>query len=177
MSLLKKLLGLASEAQSNASGSAGDTETVRRIVGELESMEPQRARFLGAFAYVMGRVAHADLDISQEETRKMEQIVRELGHVPEDQAVLVVQIAKSQNRLFGGTESYLVTREFKQIATPEQCRELLDCLFAVSAADESISTTEENQIRQIASELGFSHQQYVSIRAAYSDKRAVLKDG
>ena len=78
----------------------------------------------------------------------------QLGHLPEDQAILVVQIAKSQNQLFGGTENFLVTREFRDMASREQRLELLDCLFAVSAADDSISTVEENQIRQISSELG-----------------------
>jgi uncharacterized tellurite resistance protein B-like protein len=105
----------------------------------------------------------------------MEEIVRKLGHLPEHQALLVVQIAKSQNRLFGGTEGYLVTREFKEISTPEQRGELLDCLFAVSAADDSISAQEENLVRQIASELGFTHQQYVVARSAYSNKREVLR--
>ena len=47
-------------------------------------------------------------------------------------------------QLAGGTENFLVTREFKEIATREQCRELLDCLFAVSAADDSISGVEED---------------------------------
>jgi len=176
MSILQKLLGLAQQSTpKEPAGGGGDTDTVRRIVGELESMEPERARYLGAFAYIMGRVAHADLDISEAETRKMEEIVRKLGHLPEHQALLVVQIAKSQNRLFGGTEGYLVTREFKEISTSEQRAELLDCLFAVSAADDSISAQEENLVRQIASELGFTHQQYVLARSAYSDKREVLR--
>jgi uncharacterized tellurite resistance protein B-like protein len=105
----------------------------------------------------------------------MEEIVHSLGHLPEDQSVLVVQIAKSQNRLFGGTENFLVTREFLEISSAEQRQELLDCLFAVSAADESISGVEEAQIRQIASELGFSHRDYVEARSAYSEHREVLK--
>ncbi len=154
---------------------SGDTETVRRIVGELEALEPEKARFIAAFAYILGRVAHADQHISEAETREMEAIVRRLGHLPEDQAVLVVQIAKSQNRLFGHTENYLVTREFAEIATQEQRTELLDCLFAVSAADDSISGSEEAQIRQIASELGFSHREFVLARRHYSDHREVMK--
>jgi len=133
------------------------------------------ARFVAAFAYILGRVAHADLHISEEETRKMEEIVHSLGHLPEDQSVLVVQIAKSQNRLFGGTENYLVTREFMEISRPEQRQELLDCLFAVSASDDSISGVEEAQIRQIASELGFSHRDFVTARSAYNQHREVLK--
>ena len=105
----------------------------------------------------------------------MEEVIRRLGHLPEEQAVLVVQIAKSQNRLFGHTENFLVTREFVQVSTLEQRQELLDCLFAVSAADESITSAEEAQIRQIASELGFSHRQFVEARKLYSQHREVLK--
>jgi uncharacterized tellurite resistance protein B-like protein len=149
--------------------------SVRRIVAELEAMDPSEARYLAAFAYVLGRVANADLDISREETAAMEEIVSRLGGLSEEQAVLVVQIAKSQNRLLGGTENFLVTREFREIATAEQRAELLDCLFAVSAADESISTAEERQIRQIASELGFGHREFVEAMRRYSEHRAVLK--
>lgn len=172
MSILKSL-GFGSG--SDRSPQAGDTETVRRIVGELESLEPERARYIAAFAYILGRVANADRDISAEETAAMEAIVQRMGHLPEDQAILVVQMAKSQNRLVGGTENFLVTREFKEMSTGEQRTELLDCLLGVSAADDSISGSEDAQLRQIASELGFSHRQFVTARAKYSDKREVLK--
>jgi uncharacterized tellurite resistance protein B-like protein len=154
---------------------AGDTETVRKIVARLEALPPERARFIAAFAYILGRVAHADHHFSDDETRAMEAIVREFGELPEEQAVLVVQIAKSQNRLFGGTENFLVTREFREISTAEERRHLLDCMFAVSAADDSISAAEESQIRQIASELGFTHREYVDARLGWSEKREVMR--
>ena len=73
---------------------AGATATVRKIVRALEEMEPDRARYVAAFAYLLGRVAHADLEISDDETRKMEDLVRRFGDLPEAQAVLVVEIAK-----------------------------------------------------------------------------------
>jgi uncharacterized tellurite resistance protein B-like protein len=153
----------------------GDTETVRKIVRELETLEPETARYLAAFAFILARVAHADLEITEEETRRMEQILLGLGHLSAEQARLAVSLAKAQHHVEGGTESFLVTREFREIATKEQCRELLDCLFAVSAADDSISGTEESQIRQVASELGFEAHELAAIRAAWADKRAILK--
>lgn len=153
----------------------GDTETVRKIVAELDAMEPARARHLAAFAYILGRVAHADLDISDDEVRAMEEVVQRIGEVPEDQAILIVQMAKSQNQLFGGTENYLVTREFRDISSSDERQHLLDCLFAVSASDGSISSAEEAQIRLIADELGFTHREYVDTRSRYSDQREVLK--
>jgi uncharacterized tellurite resistance protein B-like protein len=139
------------------SSTQADSETVRRIVGELDQLEPDRARFLAAFAFVLSRAAAADLHISEVETSKMVEVVQRVGHLPEAQAILVVQIAKSQNRLFGGTENFLVTREFREIASEAERKELLDCVFTVSAADDAISGEEDNQARQIASELGFSH--------------------
>jgi len=120
-------------------------------------------------------VAHADRDFSDDEIREMEAIVHRLGHLSEAEAVLVVEMAKLQHELFGGTESFVVTREFNEIATREQKLELLDCLFAVSAADDSISGVEEAEIRQIASELDFSHREFVAARAAWSGKRDVIR--
>lgn len=157
------------EASSNAS-------TIRKIVSELENMDPERARHVAAFAFILSRAAHADLEISAEETRAMERAVMSWGHLPEEQAILVVQIAKHQNILFGGTENFIVTREFNRIATHDQKVDLLNCLFAVSAADDSISVVEENTIARIARELRISHQELVAIRSAYRDKRAVMKD-
>lgn len=175
MSILKALGFGSSSPTARRPRGDGDTDTVRRIVSELEQLPAERARYVAAFAYILGRVAHADREISREETEAMERIVHRLGHLPEEQAVLVVQMAKSQNRLFGGTENFLVTREFKEISTPEQRQELLDCLFEVSAADRSISAEEERQIRLIASELGFSHRELVQARLAYSQHREILK--
>jgi len=171
MSLLDWLRG-PDAARSHAHG---DTQTVRRIVGELDKLEPDRARYLASFAYVMSRVARADLNVSQVETDKMVEILQRLGGLPEEQALLVVEIAKSQSRIFGGTEDFLVTREFRALATDAQRREALDCLFAVSAADDVITAEEEGQIWQIASELGFAHDEYIATRLKYTDKRSVMR--
>jgi uncharacterized tellurite resistance protein B-like protein len=164
-------------AGANTSGASGDTDTVRRIVAELDKLEPARARHLAAFAYILSRVAAADLQISDVESATMVDLVRREGDLPEAQAILVVEIAKSQSRLSGGTENFLVTREFREIASETERRALLDCLFAVSAADEAISAEEEAQIGQIARELGVPHAEYLEVRLAYSDKRTVLRKG
>ena len=145
MSLLR-LLGFGTETDAAPDDrDAADTRTMRRIAAELETLPAARARYLAAFACILGRVAHADSSVSAAETAKMQEIVRVLGHLPAAQAVLVVEIAKNQVRLFGGTENFLVSRRFKELSTAGQRVELLDCVFAVSAADESITVAEESQ--------------------------------
>ena len=157
------------------SSNRGDTDTVRRIVTELDKLDSGRARYLAAFAYVLSRVAGADLHISEVETGKMVELVQQIGHLPEVQAILVVEIAKSQQRLFGGTENFLVTREFREIASEQERQDLLQCLFAVAAADAVISAEEDSQLWQIAGELGFTRQEFVQVRLAYSSQRTVLQ--
>ena len=171
MSILEWFRG----AHSAGSAHQGDTDTVKRIVHELDELDPHRARYLAALAYVLSRVAGADLTISEAETARMVDLVSRTGQLAEAQAVLVVEIAKHQHRFFGGTENFLVTREFREIASEEERRRLLDSLFAVSAADHAISAEEEAQIWQIASELGFSHPEYVKVRLGYADMRTVLR--
>ncbi len=160
-----------------AAAGAGETDTVREIVRRLDTLPPEQARYLAAFAYILSRVAHADLTISDQETRRMERILVARGHLPEPQAALAVAIAKAQAEAAGGTEDFLVTREFRQLATREQRRELLDCLFEVSAADDSVSGVEETVIRQVASELGLTREDLAAARAAWRQHREVLRGG
>jgi len=174
MSILE-LLGLRRDSGAAAPTDSPETETVRKIVDRLEAMDPAEARFVAAFAYTLSRVAHADLEITTDETEEMERIVCQVGGLPAEQAVVVVQIAKSQARLFGGTENYLVTREFGRISSREQRQRLLDCLFAVSAADGSITGDEETQIRLIADELGFTHREMIAARRKWNEHRAVIQ--
>ena len=171
MSWLKKLLGTGNAAEQHNA----DTDTVRRIAAELEQLPPDTARYLASFAYVLARVAYADLEIDAEETREMERTVRSLASVSESEAVLVVAIAKSQTRLLGGTENYVVTREFRRIATQAQRGELLQCLYAVAAADGSITGDESAEIAAIGDELGFTRAEINSLRGAYRDKLAELQ--
>ena len=151
------------------------SETVRKITEQLDKMDRDQARHIAAYAYVLGRVAHADMEISDEETREMERLVEDMGGLPEEQAILVIQLAKTQNVLFGSTENFVVTKEFNRIASRDQKVALLSCLFAVSSADQSISTAEDNEIRRISQELRLDHRDFIAARSAYIHHLEVLK--
>jgi uncharacterized tellurite resistance protein B-like protein len=154
---------------------AAETATVRRIVARLEAKPAAEARYLAAFAYVMSRAAHADLDISEVETTAMEQFISQLGGLDEAQAVLVVQMAKIDSRLHGSTEDFLVTREFARIATRDQKLAVLRCCFAVSAADESISAEEATAVNQIARELDVTREDLNAVRAEFVERLSAIQ--
>ncbi|MEM8964434.1 MAG: TerB family tellurite resistance protein [Acidobacteriota bacterium] len=171
MKSLLSLFGLGSSQDE----STKDTATVRRILAELEHLDTDRARYIAAFAYALSRVAHADLTITADEVTAMETIVREHGKLPEAQAVLVVEIARHQAELFGGTENFQVIRQLRDLANETQQTEIIDALFAVAAADGSIGAEEETQIRLIADELGLSRGRYIDLRSRWNEQRSVIQ--
>jgi uncharacterized tellurite resistance protein B-like protein len=128
---------------------ADDGDVIHRIVRDLEALDPAAARYLALFAFLLARVANVDQDVSAEETEAMERLVETYGGLPAAQAALVVQVAKVQN--------------------------LLHCLFAVCASDETITVAEEELVRSISRELLLTNDEYLAIRSAYRDKRAVLR--
>lgn len=152
-----------------APGSAAETATARRIVARLEALPPAEARYLACFAYVMSRAAHADLHISDEETAVMERFATEYGGLDDAQAILVVEMAKLQARVHGATEDFVVTREFRDISTPEQRRDLIRCCFAIGAEDGTISAEEAAVVNQIARELDVERDEVNAIRAEFHE--------
>ena len=155
--------------------SAAETATARRIVARLEALPPAEARYLACFAYVMSRTANADFDISDDETAVMERFAVEYGGLDTAQAVLVVQMAKVQARVNGGTEDFVVTREFRSISTPEQRLQLLRCCFAVGAADGTISATEAGTINEIARELDLEPADINAARAEFHEQLSAVQ--
>jgi len=144
-----------------------ESAPLRETLDALDHLEPNRARHLAAFAYLLGRVAHADQHVSPEETRAMEGLVQEHGRLTQDQAMVVVQLAKSSNLLFGGTANFDVAREFSTLATYDEKLALLRCLFAVSTTDDAISLAEEGEIHRIVKELRIDPQDLLAARVAH----------
>jgi len=133
-------------------GRADDTlahTPLRELVDALDRVEPERARYLARFAYLLGRVAHADRRVTAEETQAMERLVHEQGGIDEQQTMLVVSLAKNSNLMFGGTADYVIAREFGDTASYDEKLALARCLFAVASTDEAISMAEETEIHRI----------------------------
>ena len=175
---LRRFLGLPPAIGSGtprASGAADEeVATVRRIVERLESMAPDEAHKMATFAYILARAAAADFGISDVETRRIEQILVEQG-LAETQAVLVTEIAKNTARLIGGTEDYLVTREYLAVSTPEERLALVRACYLVGAADDTITAGESSVLDEIANELDIEEPQVTAIRAEFGDRFSALQ--
>ncbi len=168
MSLLSRFFGEA-DARSDV------PESMQRIVTELDGYDASRARFLAAFAYVLARIAHADLDVDATEVAEMERTLRRVADLPEKEVRLVVQIAVHQAVDVGGTDDYLVTREFRKMTAKAERIQLMRCVLAVAAADDAITSVESREATVIGEELGFTRPEINALRLEHRDKLAELK--
>ncbi len=163
-------------AEVNPAVAAAESESVRRLVRHLEAVEPAQARFLACYAYTLARAANADFEISDAETRLIEELVTELGAIAAHEAAFVVELAKAQAGDIGGTDDFLVTREFMGVSTRAQQIALVRSCLAIAAVDGSISAEESAVANQIANELGLTSVEMAPLRAEFSDRMASIQE-
>ena len=100
-----------------------------------------------------------------------DRLVQEKGELPADQAALVVEMATRLQRLFGATDDFLVTRELQRNASYEQRLHLVECLFALAAADARIRSEEGDEISRIARELRIEPADLSRLRSQHRNLR------
>src|SRR5262245_29726332 len=156
-----------SEAPDSPAQSAVEGAPLRDLLNALDRLEPPRAQYLARFAYLLGRVALADDNVSVEETKTMERLLSDHGGLAPDQAALVVSLAKATHTMFGASPHFAITQDFTDSASYEERLALARCLFAVAASDARISTAEEAEVHRITNQLRIERPDLTTIRLQY----------
>ena len=156
-------------------GVVGDTDSVKVLAAQLDALPPARARYVAAFAYVLGRAANASGAVSDAERAEMVRLATAAG-LDSAQGPLIVEMAGSLSGEFGATEDFLVAREFKAISTMEERELLLRCCFLVMAADHEIDATESWLANRLAEELDVERPDLNAIRAEFHEQLSAVKE-
>lgn len=160
----------------SGAGSVAELEMVRAIIARIDDLPPDRARFVACAAYVIARAASADMHVSEEASRYMEQaLVKQTGLDPAE-AALVVETAKLQALATGGTDDYLVTREFRAVSTTEQRLDILRACFAVAAINGSIDAAASFTVDEIALELDLEPPALAKLRGEFADRFSAVQE-
>lgn len=170
MSRILRFLGL-DEPGEGATPSLG----LAAIEAELEGLPPDRARFIAAFAYLLARVADADLEVADRERDAMARVLEHHAGLEERDARMVAELAILQAEEIDGSTHNIVSRRFREMSDHKERIQLVDGLFAVAAADDVVSVEEGNEVFRVAEELGLERLEVVAVRARYRDKLAEFK--
>jgi uncharacterized tellurite resistance protein B-like protein len=145
------------------------------IEAELERLSPERARFFAAFAYLLARVADADLEVADRERDAISRQLQQHAGLSEHDARMVAELSILQAEELGGSTHNIVSRQFRELSDRSERLRLIDGLFAVAAADDEVSLQEGNEVFRIAEELGLERLDVLAVRSRYRDKLAEMK--
>ena len=170
MSLLR-FLGL----RGDAAGRDAEPDSLVELTARLEGLAADEARLIAAFAYLLARVAGADLRTDDDERASMATRLASFAGLDAEEAALLAEAAVHAADLHGATDDHLVARAFRDATRHDERLRLLRCLYAVAAADDTISTLEDNEIFEIASAIGVGRQDVIALRAEWRSHLGSMK--
>ena len=109
------------------------------------------------------KVAKADGRVTPEEIRAFRQVF----HFPRQDEARVAAIYNEARRSSEGFETYAQQLASILGSRDERCAQILDCLYAIAAADGVFHPNEDRIIREIGRLFGFSDAEVASIRSRH----------
>lgn len=119
-------------------------------------------RLLSLAGGLMSRVAHVDLEVTDDEVAAMIKALESGWELSDDQAAFVVEVAVSE--IGPDMDYYRLTREFFENTENDQRVGFLNVLFAVGDADGRVTNEEIEEIRTIANALRLPHKNFIDAK-------------
>jgi len=121
-----------------------------------------KLRKLCLMAGILGQVAYIDGEFSPEEQNTIGEILEHNCSLPKEEAQLIAQI--SQERTIRGLDQFRLTRNFFETTSRSERLKLLNYLFAIANSCEKTSHQEIEKIREIATLLKLTHQDFINAK-------------
>lgn len=160
--------------KSGWSSQEGGASSLERVERMLDHLPPDRARNLAVMALLLGRVAHADEVVSEEERTRMKDILASDLHLDEEQAAAVTDLAL-QKDLCLSLDRHLVLQHIRESIPHDERLDLVRSLFRLAAVHD-ISSQESEEIRLITKGMVLSHGDYIALRSEFRDHLTLLKN-
>ena len=140
------------------------------LAGVLEGYDDTQTKMIAGIAGLLGTVAYADLDISDEEIVHIREVLESELKLTHREVESVVQILLEQKTRLFTIEDYLYIRLINEVANVTQKKALLGSLFALAAADGTVDLDEDVTVRKITNGLKLSHKDFIEARTHVNDK-------
>ncbi len=170
MSLLR-FLGLGGQP----AGRDIEPRSLIELGHELDSLPPEEARFIAAFAYLLARVAGVNLHTDEVERVEITRRLEDFAGIDSAQAEILAKSAVHMAEVHSASDDHLVARAFRDMTQHSEQIRLLRCLYAVAAADEVISTQEDNEIFEVARAIGVARRDVVALRSEFKQYLGTMK--
>lgn len=148
-------------------------EVQRRLGLDKTSLDidEDRLRKLSLAGGLMARVAHVDLEVTDDEYKAIaNSLITEWG-ISTEEATFVTEVAVSE--IGPDMDYYRLAREFFTSTDREERAKFLNILFSIANADGFVTNEEIEEIRAIANSLRLTHRQFIDAKKTIpKDKRS-----
>jgi uncharacterized tellurite resistance protein B-like protein len=132
-------------------------------------------KYVTGFAGLLGKVAYADMEISDDEIAKMRSVLGTTLRLQASQVESIINMLQKHSVQLFSIEDYRYVRMMNQVCDKEQKTELIEAMFAVASADDAVSSEEDSAIYVVSKGIGLSHKEFVTVRARFKHTLEVLK--
>ena len=141
----------------------------------LEGYSDEDVVFITGLSGLLGKVAFSDGEISKEEIDEIFKVLSKNCSLNEKLYQAVLSILQSHVPELLGIEDYRYLRIINDNCSRQQKLELLENLYLVAAANESISSDEDNSVAIISKGLKLTNDEFIEVRLKFKDKLDSLK--
>lgn len=127
-------------------------------------------------AGLLARIAYMDYRIDKAEKKHMKKVLIEWAKVSEADAEKMVTLSLSEIKELSGLENHLYCHPLNEVCDISQKNDILKCLFALAASDNSVSELESEEIRLISKGLLLDQKDFVAAKLTVIDKLNALKN-
>lgn len=139
-----------------------DAKMALAAEGDSPQITDDDLRKLSLAGGLLARVAYSDMQVSDAENRTIIDALQKHWGVSALEAAVVAKAAAANIR--SDLDYYRLTRAFFEATSEDERVRFLDVLFAVTTSDGQASYEEIEEIRQIASGLLLTHQQFIDAK-------------
>ncbi|MEK6587322.1 MAG: TerB family tellurite resistance protein [Chloroflexota bacterium] len=133
------------------------------------SIQDADLRLLCLAGGLMARVAHVDLEVTEDEISAIVAALQKGWQLGRDAAAFVAEVAVSE--VGPNLDYYRLTREFFESTEEQERVEFLEVLFGVANSDGRVSNEETEEIRAIANGLLLTHKQFIEAKLTIPAER------
>jgi len=154
---------------------AADEHLLEVVRGALPDADADTVSIVAACAGLLAGVAYADRDFSSAEKLEIERLLGSIDGLGAGGALPIVLALEAHRVELSTVHAMRFARTLKELGAPELRLHVLGMLVALAAADQAISQSEVNTLRQVTQALGLEQDDYNRLQAEHRSKLSTLR--
>ena len=160
-------------------GSDGESDEARPLLKavkqQLPDVDQETVTVVSAVSGLLGAVAYADRDFSDDEVQQVRQELRRIHGMTSQGCEAIVSVLRKHIVEISTVQAPRYCRDLMELADRELRVEILQVLVDLAASDGEISLVEVNLLRQTTTALGLTQDDYNAAQRHHRDKLNSLR--